>query len=110
MGEDMKKAMLAVTDGVIGAAVLLAAGVYGGGWLDRQLHTSPWLSVGLAMLGGGLGLARMVYRANQLGKNAVDDPLPKRSVLKQSAAEPEPSPPGSLRQKRPFEDLDDEQN
>lgn len=63
---DLKQAMFAVSDAVLGAAVLLALGVYGGGFLDSKLHTAPWLSVGLALLGGGLGLARMVMKANAL--------------------------------------------
>jgi F0F1-type ATP synthase assembly protein I len=107
---NMKKALFAVSDGVIGAAVLLAGGVYGGAWLDEKLHTAPWISVGLAMLGGGLGLARMVYKATQLG---ADSPSPRQSKTPGNKSVPSsPAVPleGGVRQKRPFEDLDDEEN
>lgn len=66
---DLKQALFAVSDAVLGSAVLLAIGVYGGAWLDQKLHTAPWLSVGLALLGGGVGLARMVMKAQAIGKN-----------------------------------------
>lgn len=63
---DLKRAMFAVSDAVLGAAVLLALGVYGGAWIDNKLHSSPWVSVTLSILGAGLGLARMVAKANAL--------------------------------------------
>ena len=65
-GYSGRRAFLAVSDGVLSAAMLLAAGVYGGAWLDTKLHTAPWLSVALSILGGGLGLARMVVKACEL--------------------------------------------
>lgn len=110
MNDDTKRAMMTVTDGVLGAAVLLAGGVYGGNWLDQQLHTAPWLSMGLALLGGGLGLARMVIKAQQIGANS---PAPKASEgATRATAHTTPSEVSDtgLRQKRPFEDLDDEEN
>ncbi len=109
MSEDVKRAMMTVTDGVIGAAVLLAAGVYGGNWLDNQFHSAPWCSVGLAMLGGALGLGRMVYKATKIGASVTDQPIPKRSTNSTSEDLPAPSSASGLRQKKPFEDLEDEQ-
>lgn len=66
--KSLKRALFAVSDAVLGAAVLLCLGVYGGAWLDGKFHTAPWLSVGLSILGAGLGLARMVMKANELDK------------------------------------------
>ncbi len=63
---DLRKALFTVSDAVLGAAVLLAMGVYGGAYLDKIFHCAPVLSVGLALLGAGLGLARMVMKANAL--------------------------------------------
>ena len=65
-GLTMRRALFTVSDAVLGAAVLLTLGVYGGGWLDEKFHCAPTLSIGLALLGGGLGLARMVIKANSL--------------------------------------------
>lgn len=111
MGDDTKRAMLTVTDGVLGAAILLAAGVYGGTWLDQQFHTSPWLSVGLAIVGGGLGLGRMVYKANQIGKSLPEESISaKKPVHKQTAGITGEAQTGGIRHKNPFDDLDDEEN
>lgn len=54
---------MSVADGVLGAAILVVVGVFAGNWLDERLHTAPWMSVGLAMLGGGLGLWRLCIKA-----------------------------------------------
>lgn len=110
MSDDTKRAMLAVTDGVIGAAILLAAGVYGGSWLDNQFHSSPWCSVMLAMLGGALGLGRMVYKATKIGLSAVDAPLAKRTAGNASDELPSSGSVSGMRQRKPFEDLEDEEN
>jgi F0F1-type ATP synthase assembly protein I len=110
MSQDLKKALFTVSDGVIGAAILLAAGVYGGGWLDSQFHTSPWLSVSLAMLGGALGLGRMVYKATKIGEAANDQPIPKRSVVKPSSEISRSASTGGVRQRNPYDDLEDEEN
>jgi hypothetical protein len=50
-------------DAVIGTAVLAGFGAWGGMWLDDKFHTAPWLTVALALIGVGLGLARMVVKA-----------------------------------------------
>lgn len=67
---DLKKAMFQVSDGVIGAAILVVIGVLGGNWLDTQFHTSPWMVVILSLLGGGLGLVRLVKKAMLIGNDA----------------------------------------
>lgn len=86
---NLKEALFTVSDAVLGAAVLLAIGVYGGGWLDKQLHTAPWFSMGLALLGGGVGLARMVMKAQALGKS--DPGMPSKTIV--SSKDPLASPP-----------------
>lgn len=102
---DLKRALFAVSDAVLGAAVLLAIGVYAGNWLDQQLHTAPWLSFGLALLGGGLGLARMVMKANSLqaAANSGSD--------KVSSSASEPDKPAKITDKsaprNPFDDFAD---
>jgi len=58
--------MFVVSDLVLGAAVLIMLGVWGGGFLDEKLHTAPWGSLGLSILGGGLGLWRMIKKASSL--------------------------------------------
>ena len=105
-GLAMRKALFTVSDAVLGAAVLLVIGVYGGDWLDKQLHTTPWLSVGLSIFGGGLGLARMVIKANSLDTKSIGrktsknsgegkDPLP---LVKSDPAKP----------RMPYDDYSDE--
>lgn len=58
--------MMFVMDGVLGAAALVIVGVFAGNWLDAKLHTAPWWSLGLSMLGGGLGLWRLCMKAMAL--------------------------------------------
>lgn len=65
---DLKQAMFQVSDGVIGAAVLIVIGVMGGNWLDAKFNTAPWMLITLSVLGGGLGLARLVKKAMQIGQ------------------------------------------
>jgi F0F1-type ATP synthase assembly protein I len=48
---------------VLAMAVLAGLGVWGGTKLDEWLHTSPWFTISLSLLGVGLGLARMVLKA-----------------------------------------------
>ena len=74
----LKKALFQVSDGILGAAVLIFLGVMAGNWLDAQLHTAPWLSIALSMLGGGLGLYRLVRKAMLIGD------MPSSSGLRRS--------------------------
>ncbi len=107
-GLNMRKALFTVSDAVLGAAVLLVIGVYGGDWLDKQLHTSPWLSVGLALLGGGLGLARMVIKANSLDTGKADR-RPKKKTADGTGAAAIPSTKSDPTKPRaPYEDYSDE--
>jgi F0F1-type ATP synthase assembly protein I len=50
-------------ESVLATAALVGLGVWGGAKLDEWLHCAPWLTIGLALLGVGLGLARMVMKA-----------------------------------------------
>jgi F0F1-type ATP synthase assembly protein I len=61
-----QRAMFVVSDAVLGAAVLIMLGMWTGGFADDKLHTAPWGSLGLSILGGGLGLWRMVKKASSL--------------------------------------------
>jgi F0F1-type ATP synthase assembly protein I len=72
-GVSINKAMLAVGDGVIGAAVLIIIGIYLGLYLDKKFMTSPWFTLGLLFLGGGIGLARLVMKAMNLDKLDEDE-------------------------------------
>jgi len=72
-GVSINKAVLAVSDGVVGAAVLIVIGIYAGLYLDKKFMTSPWFTLGLLFLGGGVGLARLVIKAMNLDKLDEDD-------------------------------------
>ncbi len=61
-----QRAMFVVSDAVLGAAVLIMLGMWAGGFADDKLHTAPWGSLGLSILGGALGLWRMVKKASSL--------------------------------------------
>ncbi len=61
-----QRTMFVVSDAVLGAAVLVVVGMWVGGFADAKLHTAPWGSIGLSLLGGGLGLWRMVKKASSL--------------------------------------------
>lgn len=99
----LKRAMFIVSDAVLGAAFLLVIGVWGGSWLDKQFHTAPWFSTGLALLGGGFGLARMVIKANQLQS------LPSPRVAK-AVSTSEKKPKDKSAPRNPFDDFEDEQD
>ena len=62
------KQLAGAGESILACAILVALGVWGGGHLDERFHTAPLLQVGLALLGAGLGLARMVMRAMQSEK------------------------------------------
>lgn len=69
---DLQRALFAVADGVLGAGILIMLGTWAGGFLDQKLQTAPWISISLALLGGGLGLARLVIKAINLDGPAKD--------------------------------------
>lgn len=71
--------MFVVSDLVLGAAVLVLLGMWAGNFADDKLHTAPWGSIGLSLLGAGLGLWRMVKKATSLdtpGTPAGAKPIP----------------------------------
>lgn len=70
---DLKQAMFQVSDGVLGAAVLIVIGVFGGNWLDAKFNTAPWMLITLSVLGGGLGLGRLVKKAMEIGQPSKSD-------------------------------------
>src|SRR5579862_8939067 len=59
----LKKSILQLSDGAISCGVLVALGVVGGSWVDGKLHSAPWFTLGLCLIGGGLGLARLIHKA-----------------------------------------------
>lgn len=70
-GSNLRTALVTVGDAVLGAAVMVLIGVWAGGFLDQKLNTGPWLSLTLSIVGGGLGLWRMVKKAMQLDTGPV---------------------------------------
>jgi F0F1-type ATP synthase assembly protein I len=66
MAED-KRALIAqyaaAGDAVIGIAVLVGLGAWGGFWLDGKLNSTPWCAISFSLIGMTLGLTRMVLRA-----------------------------------------------
>jgi F0F1-type ATP synthase assembly protein I len=66
--QNLKQALFTVSDIVLGAAVLIALGVWVGNFLDEKLNTSPWFTISLSMIGGALGLTRMVIKAMSIDK------------------------------------------
>jgi len=65
------KAMITVADGVIGAGILLVLGVWLGHFLDQKFSTTPWLTIILCFLGGGVGLTRLIVKAINLNKDEI---------------------------------------
>lgn len=68
--QELKQSLFAVSEAVLGAGILVAVGTWGGGWLDEKLHTGPWFSIGLSLLGAGLGLTRLVIKAQSIGQSS----------------------------------------
>ena len=90
---DLKQAMFAAGDAVIGAAVLVGLGVWIGNMLDSKLHTSPWCVVALSLIGAAAGLWRMVRKAMQMGKQEGDSPDPLESSTGSTSGEDRQSTP-----------------
>jgi F0F1-type ATP synthase assembly protein I len=72
-GPSVTEAMFAMGDGVLGAAILIVLGIYGGQFLDHKFNTGSWLTGVLPLVGGGLGLVRLVVKAINLDKDKVED-------------------------------------
>lgn len=66
--KEIMAAMTTAGDAVLGMAILSGFGAWGGFWLDEKLHTTPLLAISLALIGLGLGLARMVVKAIKADK------------------------------------------
>lgn len=67
---NLKNALITVSDGVIGAGILVFVGVLLGNWADDKLHSAPLCVIIFALVGGGLGLARLVMKAVKIGETA----------------------------------------
>ncbi|HEY9683872.1 MAG TPA: hypothetical protein V6C86_19980 [Oculatellaceae cyanobacterium] len=61
-------ALASAGESVLAIAVLAGLGVWGGSKLDDMMHCAPLLTIGLALLGVVLGLARMVVKAKEAEK------------------------------------------
>ncbi len=110
-GTDLKKALFQVSDGILGAAVLIALGVWGGNWLDSRLHTAPWLSLILCLLGGSFGLARLVGKAMSIDSESSKTRKDRRAALPETKDAVQPAADDSPgRQRAPFERFDEESN
>jgi F0F1-type ATP synthase assembly protein I len=68
MSREVINAISSAGESVVGIAVMVALGAWGGMWLDDRLHTTPWLAISLSLLGMVLGLTRMVVKAIQADK------------------------------------------
>lgn len=73
MARELINAISSAGESVIGIAVMVALGAWGGTWLDDKLHTTPWLAISLALAGMVLGLTRMVVKAIQADKAETVD-------------------------------------
>ncbi|MBX9685281.1 MAG: hypothetical protein K2X27_01190 [Candidatus Obscuribacterales bacterium] len=111
---ELKRGLFMVSDAVIGAAVLLMIGGAAGTWLDKSLHSgTSWCSIIGAMLGGTVGLVRMVMKANALdsGKKSSSSKAIKASQTKeQDLLKTDASDTDKNRQRLPFERHSDEEN
>jgi F0F1-type ATP synthase assembly protein I len=61
-------ALASAGESVLAIGVLAGLGVWGGTKLDEMFHCAPLLTIGLALLGVGLGLTRMVIKAREAEK------------------------------------------
>lgn len=113
MAEDdnsnLKQALFTVSDAVLGAAILLAAGMYLGSWLDGIFKCPPVLSIVCSLLGGIIGLARMVAKAQALDQGTSPKKKHKEPAKKTSTSE-EKNGSTSFVQRSAHEKWTDEQN
>jgi F0F1-type ATP synthase assembly protein I len=102
----LKKAVLQLSDGAIGAGVLVALGVVAGGWLDGKMHSGPWFTLGLSLVGGGLGLGRLVKKALDLANDPLNSaPVAKTGNEAAGSFNPESGP----QPRAPYQKWDDEE-
>ena len=76
--DNLIKALASAGESVLAIGVLSGFGAWGGFQLDQRFHSSPWLAIGLALLGLTLGLARMVMQALRAEKTESKIPLEKK--------------------------------
>lgn len=95
--------MFAVSEAILGAGILIALGTWGGNWLDQKLHTAPWLSISLSIIGAGLGLARLIIKAQQINQPASE----KKSATSTSSSTDTSS---TAQPRSPFAKWEDEDN
>jgi F0F1-type ATP synthase assembly protein I len=65
-------------ESVLAIGVLSGLGAWGGFQLDQRFHCQPWLAIGLALLGMGLGLTRMIMKALAAEKSEANLPSEKK--------------------------------
>lgn len=56
-------------DLIFGVFILTALAATLGNYLDKKFNTSPWLAILLGIAAIILGLARLVIKANEIGKS-----------------------------------------
>lgn len=66
--KDLSKYLAAAGDAAVSLTILILAGIYGGQWLDEKFHTTPWLSLTLAIAGLSLGLWRIISKTMKLDR------------------------------------------
>jgi ATP synthase protein I len=73
-GEDGPGALQLVlqsSEMVLGAGLLLGLGAWAGFWLDGRLHTRPWLTLILPVLGAAWAMGAMVAKALAAAKGGA---------------------------------------
>ncbi len=74
--KEFSQSMFVVGDSVIGAGILVFIGVWAGNFADDKFHTAPWGSIILSLVGGCLGLWRMVKKAMAIDATPPSGKLP----------------------------------
>ena len=92
---DVVKAIASASDAVLGAALLTGLGAWGGLFLDEKLNASPWFAVTLGLMGGGLGLGRMLMKALAAEKESEGRPQSSKGDDKPAAIPDNAQDPGS---------------